>query len=464
MAGIGFKIEKILGEDTYIASMKAYFYSALISAGPWILSIVTIFCLNYFSPDNIDTYEIIYFRCTIIYIFAFSLIVAGILYLSLSRYLADRLYLKDEEVLIPAFNSSVLFILIIQAIFGSCFFSVAAPTPVFAVLSVCIYMTISIIWVIMIFLTTLRDYRSIIIAFAAGSFVAVFGGLFLGDILGLEGYFLGYFFGHLLIAAMLAARIFVEFRSKRIFDLDMFIFLLRNKKLVLIGVTYNIAIWIDKILFWGSPRATNISPWLNYFPIYEGAVFFAYLTIIPALSIFLIHIETDFYRKYRMFYSQILDKGGYTAIRQAKSEMARSLRASIVKLMTYQGIITLFVMTFAPELASLCRLKAVSIPIFRISCLGAFLQSMLLVTIIIILYFDFQVLALAVTLTFMATNWIFTYFTLDMTYPFLGYGYFASCFVSLVVAFYFLDFKFKRLEYLTFATQPLAIHREEEVM
>jgi len=78
MAGIGFKLEKILEKDSYFSTVKAHFYSTLISSGPWILSIITLFCLGYFAPTNVDIYELTYFRAMIIYIFAFSLIFSSL--------------------------------------------------------------------------------------------------------------------------------------------------------------------------------------------------------------------------------------------------------------------------------------------------------------------------------------------------------------------------------------------------
>ena len=125
---------------------------------------------------------------------------------------------------------------------------------------------------------------------------------------------MGYFLGHFVIVAMLSARTFIEFDSKQFFDVGLFTFLMKNKVLVLLGLFYNLAIWIDKIVFWFSPRAVQVKGFLYSFSQYESATFFAFLTIIPALSIFLIHIETDFYRKYKAYYVQILEKGTYASI------------------------------------------------------------------------------------------------------------------------------------------------------
>lgn len=463
MAGIGFKIGKILAEDTFTASLRAHFYSVIISSGPWLLSILTIFCLNYFRPKSIDIFEAMYFRTTVIYIFAFSLIITGLFYLSLSRYLADKLYQKDPEALLPAFNSAALLLLAIQAVTGYFFFSGSMEAPI-VLLSVLLYMAMSLLWLIMIFLTALRDYKSIAVAYAAGAAVAIAASLLFGSVTGLVGYFAGYLLGHLVIVMLLSLRIFTEFNSKRIFDRDLFTFMLRNKKLVFIGIFYNTAIWIDKMVFWASDRAICVTPFLRSYPLYDSAVFFAYITIIPAISIFLIHVETDFYKAYRGFYTEILGKGTYGAIKSAHQGMSESLKKSIFLLITCQGLITLIAVTFAPEFAGVLGLKSMAIPIFRITTMGAFLHSLLLVAIIVILYFDFQNLAVLVTAVFLVTNCLFTLATVNLSIYFLGYGYFFSALFSLAIAFYAFNFKLNRVEYLTFAMQPLGIHREEEIV
>lgn len=454
MAGIGFRIRKLVGDDSYIASLKANFYSAIICSGPWILSIITIFSLTLLAPPSIGNFEMLYFRSAITYVFAFSLIFSGIFYLSLSRYLSDKLYLKRKDAIVPAYNTATLFFLSVQLITGYLIFWTAGIAITVRILAILVYMVISMIWVIMIFLTSMRDYQAIVKAYVIGTVVTVIGAVFLGEKMGVVGYFLGYFIGHFMIFIILSGRIFIEFDSKNYFDKELFIFLYRNKSLVLIGVFYNLAIWIDKIVFWYSPRAINIAGAINAFPEYEIPVFFAYLTIIPALGLFLIHIETDFYEKYKRFYSRVLNKGTYPMISEAKEAMAESLKKSITKLIVIQGLITIFSIVFAPQIISITGMGVFMAPIFRIATLGAFLHSMLLIAIIITLYFDFKDVALLISAIFFFSNWIFTYMTTNMDTPFLGYGYFFSVFLTLIVAFFMLSYRFKRLEYYTFAKQP----------
>jgi len=464
MAGIGFRIEKILAGDTYIDVLKAHFYSTIIFSGPWILSILTIFALSHYTPSNISLNELSFFRTSIVYIFAFSLVIVGFYHLALTRYLSDRLYLKEDDALVPAFNSSIFVILIFQILSGSIAINFLQTTFDLKYLIVMLYLTITALWVIMLFLTALRDYQSITTAFVVGSLIAVLGSLVLGKFFGLKGYFLGYLTGHLVIVSMLSIRIFLEFPSKRIFDKEVFGFLIKNKTLVFMGIFYNLAIWIDKFVLWCSPKAVQIKGFLYGYPHYDSAAFIAYLTIIPALSIFLINIETDLYKKYKNYYFQILNKGTFSEILQAKKIMMMSLRESMALVIIFQGIISLLAITFSSQISSLLKLQAVQIPIFRVLVFGAFLHSLVLIMIIIILYFDFKTDAFIVTFVFLLFNGVFTYITTFLSLPFMGYGYLCGAFAALVISFYLLDYKLNRLEFITFASQPIGTHREEEVV
>jgi uncharacterized membrane protein len=463
VAGIGFNLEKILEGDTYIDSVKAHFYSTIIAAGPWLLSILTLFALSMFTPRNIDLYELSFFRTAIIYIYAFSLIIVGFLQLTVTRYAADKLYTRENESFVPAFAASAALVLVVQSAVVFAFLKLAGVGETAGWLIGMNYLVISMIWLVMIFLTALRDYGAISIAYATGSIIAVAGSLGLGSAYGVTGYFAGYLVGHLVIVVLLSARIYIEFPSTQPFDPGVYAYLGKHKTLLLVGFFYNLAIWIDKIVFWLSPHSVAIAPFLRSFPAYESASFFAYLTVVPALSIFLVRVETDFYRKYRRYYTTILARGSYADIVQARREMGESLRRSAGVVVKYQGLISLAAITFAPEIAALFNMPWMNLPIFRVVVLGAFLQTLLLIILTIGLYFDFQGLALAISAVFLATNGVFTFLTTKMEFPFFGFGYLASSFVSLVFAFYATDFTMRRLEYLTFASQPVGIHREEEI-
>jgi len=74
MAGISFYIEKLFKEGTWTSSLKSYVHSGVISAGPWLLSVLTILFLNILKPDNCLRVDFLKFTSILVHIFAFSLI------------------------------------------------------------------------------------------------------------------------------------------------------------------------------------------------------------------------------------------------------------------------------------------------------------------------------------------------------------------------------------------------------
>jgi len=49
MAGIGFELRKILNEDRLLSLSKVYGYSAILSSGPWVISILAIILVGFES-------------------------------------------------------------------------------------------------------------------------------------------------------------------------------------------------------------------------------------------------------------------------------------------------------------------------------------------------------------------------------------------------------------------------------
>jgi len=127
-----------------------------------------------------------------------------------------------------------------------------------------------------------------------------------------------------------------------------------------------------------------------------------------------------------------------------------------VSLVRCQATIAVLVIIFAQQIASLVHMPWIQIPIFRVAVLGTFVHSLLLMVIMITLYFDFQWNALVISFVFFFTNALFTWLMAGQDVPFYGYGYLLSALVTLVVAWHMLDFKLRRLEYYTFALQPVS--------
>ncbi len=463
MAGIGFRLQKILSEESYTSLIKGYLYSAVISAGPWLLTILAVGVIGVFSELTIGRIETDIFRVAIIYTYAFSLIFIGIIQMVITRYIADKLYLSEETLLLPIFNSLLLCALCTQFPLAAIFYYYSGVSFIFGICGIVLYLTICLLWSSMIFLSAAKDYISITAAFIVGSMVSISAGVLLGNYFGLEGIMAGFTAGQLIIAFWLVARIIIEFPSNVNFDFGFFAYYAKHYELLIIGFFYNLAIWIDKFIFWFGDTGEHISGLFYTFKIYDSSMFFAYITIVPSLALFLIRIETSFYSSYKRYYGVIINKEPLSIIYSEHQKMAESLKLSLLRLIKLQGAVTLPAIVFADKLINLLKLSFLQYSIIRIGMLGAFLQVIFLILCIILLYFDLKKETLFCTIVFFITNALFSFISLKLGFRFYGYGYFTACLISTPLAYYFLHKNMSRLEFLTFMRQPIQNQRIDEI-
>ena len=107
MAGIGFKLLKLIENESFLKKAKAYIFASIITSGPWILSILCLSLISILSGMFLTGRMFSIISITIVYTFAFTLIATGPIQFVLTRYLADQEYLKQKDKMLPALISAV---------------------------------------------------------------------------------------------------------------------------------------------------------------------------------------------------------------------------------------------------------------------------------------------------------------------------------------------------------------------
>ncbi|MBM3705953.1 MAG: hypothetical protein FJW66_05445 [Actinobacteria bacterium] len=92
--------------------------------------------------------------------------------------------------------------------------------------------------------------------------------------------------------------------------------------------------------------------------------------------------------------------------------------------------------------------------------LGAFMNILILIIILVLLYFEDRSGALFIVASFLISNVIFTYLTLNYSESVYSMGYFAASFFALIIAVIQLVF-LKNINYHTFCGQPI-IYKERK--
>ena len=453
MAGIGFHLQKILKKDTYLSVAQAYIYSALLSSGPWLLSIIGISLIGIVLENMVPSSDHELFRVVVVYTYMGTLILTGPFQLATTRYLADRLYVNDPQSLLPSFQFVSTLVFLLGGGVSFLFYKIAGFSYSLSIASALLFQMVSLTWVGMIYLSAARDYVAIVVSFFIGYTVAVILSYWGGINWGLEGMLWGFAGGMTLLALLLSIRTAREFPSSHSMDKEVMAYWYSKPWLLLCGFSYNAGIWIDKVCFWVD-RDMQAGPFLATTN-YDTCMYYAYVSIVPTMALFLIRIETSFYTKYAEYYRGIEGGFSWRQLEHSRKEMNKALRLSILRLIKFQGSITLVCILLAPQLMTMTGLNPGLATMFRIALIAAFMQALLMVQIILILYFDWQRLAAVIATIFFIANTVLTPLSIKAGYIYAGFGYLVACLLAVTIGILCMEKKLKNLDYAVFAGQQV---------
>lgn len=456
MAGIGFELRKILRKNTLFHVLSAYAYASIIGSGPWVLSIVGILLVGLLSVSVVaPAYLVTQFQVSVTYIIAFSLIVTGGLQLTLTRFVADRSFEKRAEDVLPNVHGILFVVMTVVAVLAPLLLPWLFPeqTLAYRLLFMLAFAELCCIWILAILLSGMKRYKAIVGIFLVG-YVLTVGASLLGTRWGLEGLMGGFALGHAAILLMLWALILRSFPSRSGFDMAV----LRPPgiypSLILIGISYNFAVWADKLTFWFHPRTGDqVVGMLRASMVYDLPVFLAYLSIIPGMAVFLVRIETDFVEQYDKFYGAVRSGASLRHIRDMKREMILSIRRGLGEIAKIQGLVVLALMVAGKPIMEMLGLSVLFLPLLQIQAVAAAMQVMFLAIVNVLFYLDERRLVMGLCIELLLLNFALSYLSIELGPAFYGYGYALALLITTLTGLYIFDRRFSRLEYRTFMLQ-----------
>ncbi len=453
MAGIAFNLKKLVKSDSLQSTLSAYFYTALVTSGPWLFSVISLSLIT--LQGKVFTSELTgsQFMGLAIYSFAGSMILTGGTQIAVTRQISDCLYNHEESKILGLFTGTLLLTLALACIVGIPALWILA-LPLWTSLQVFVlFVLANIMWVTMVYISTLKAYMRIVWAFLIGFFSAVPAALIAGRYLGLDGFLLGLNLGLTCIVFILISSISIEFEGS--FKPSKLVLQAHKKYwiLYLTGVFVSLGIWADKMLFWYGEGISVLGP-LRIYPVYDGAMFVAYLTVIPSMAYFVMIIETDFYEDLRRYFFLIENKATYLVLEYARHDVIQELKSNSIRILIFQVILTSIILFISPWLMVILHLDWNQWGIFRLACVGAFFHMAMSLVSIVLAYFDCRYELFAVGFIYLATNIIATWWTLGDYWSY-GLGYVIAGFLSSGVGFFLACNHLQKLHYKTFAAPPM---------
>jgi len=451
MAGIGFALRKLARRDDLLGVLQGYAHSAFIASGPWMFTILALAGINILGRGLVADEGMAQFRIVVIYNFCFSVVLTGPLMLIATRFLADCIYTKQVDTAPGMLLSNLGIAYALSALTAGPFYLLFSGLPPAMALAALIgFFLVCGVWVVSIFLSALKDYVMVTTAFGAGMLVGLLATVALGALAGGVGMVWGFNLGLAAIQFTLIARVFAEYpyRVARIFAFLSYFG--RYWDLALIGLVANLAVWVDKWIMWTVPEREVISGAMVIYTAYDSAMFVAYLTIIPALTLFTVNIETRFFERYQAFYRDIQQHATYAQIARNHGLIIRALLESARNLVILQGAVCAITIFMAPTIVGWLGLNYAQIGMFRFGTLGAFFQVLFLFTTVILAYFDLRRRNLIVQLFYLAANAGLTLLFSKFGFAWYGYGYFLASLLAFVVAYLMAADAVRRLPYVAF--------------
>ena len=458
MAGIGFVLRKLSQQDNLSGWARAHVNATVLATFPWIFTIIAFWAVTLSVSTYMPLSDSMNFTIIIIYNFSFSSVFCGLLTMASTRYIADCVYEKNTKPVPGMMLGTIIIFLVTQTplVVWYYFFFLSMEKPL-ALLSVANYLVIGMIWLTSVYLTAIKNYHSVLVAFGVGLLISIAGSYVLGDFFSTSGVMAGFNLGLGFCLALILANILSQYPYpfKGVFTILKYI--RKFWVLTLSGLIYNLAIWIDKLIMWFAPDATITDSGLRVNFTYDSAMFMAYLTFIPALGSFIFSLETSFHEKYIIFSGDNNRKVNYAQIEQNQLELITTLKSSINHFIAFQGLLAIGLILVFPTVMRFFNLSLLTLGIFRFGTIGALFHMLSLLLTIILSYFDCRKSILFIQSVFLLLNGSLTFLIMKTDFIYYGLGYMIAAIVTFAVAAVLTIKHLKKLPYHNFITNNTSI-------
>jgi uncharacterized membrane protein len=224
----------------------------------------------------------------------------------------------------------------------------------------------------------------------------------------------------------------------------------KHPQLALIGLLGAAAPWADKWALWLSPEAQRLPSGLLNFPIYDSAMFIAYLTLVPGIAAFYMSMETDLFIAFRRFFDELLRGATLDRIEARRSALVERVCMACFGLLLLQGLACALALLASPLLVEWNVLTPVQHPVFRFGALGALFHAVVIALLAVMSYLDARRAQMVTLVVFVLANAGAALATRWLWPEALGYGYPVAAAITLAVALALVSWQFRRLPYMVF--------------
>lgn len=447
MAGIGWKLQRMINRESLAGTLGAYLTGVAVTSAPWLLTTAVLMSLRIAArSDESPSFVMVEQIVTLVY--ALTVILSAPIHVVVSRYTADRVYDRRlDRIGAPLWRALTLTLLGFLAVGVALVIALRLPVAV-AIAGVSLTVIVGAQWLLLSVGGGLTSPLVVLRAFCAGAPLGIIASLWLyrGLHLGAVGYLCGFAAGQLVTLALLFHGIARAIPSETDEEARLLPAFAEYWLLALSSLIYYLSIWTDKVLVWALAGRDAAS-------LYSAISAIAWFSVIPTFGWIYVQIETVFYQRFRSFYGGLGGGAPLTVLRQraeaVTDEAMRILRGAAL----VQAMMLALTLLAAPMVMGLAALPSSGIGAFRLAALGASLQLMCLLEILLLYYFDLRREALAISLTLFGAEIALVAGAHALGFP-AAAGYALACAAAAATGLWVVRSRLITLVADTFQTQP----------
>ncbi len=459
MAGIGFELKKLFVGSGVIRKMRAYAYAAIVCSGTMILAVLLLLGVQAVarafgvSETMRETLVV-----TMVYALFFSMLLTSVFQMFLSRYVADRMYQNQMEMILPSLIGASLVLMIPGGVLYALAVSTASSLTLSQkILNWMLFMELIPVWLLMSYITAAKDYKAILLRFLAGVVTALAGGPLL-CLCGMEpvtALMLALVVGYGVMLVGMLRMLLRYFPAGQGSLLGFIAWFSQTPDLCLTGFLTMAGAFLHIVLMWFSPLGAPVTGIFRQASLFDSAAFYAYLVTLPTNVNFIISVEVNFYAAYRRYFSAITEGGTMPEIRIAREQMERSMWQEIGNLIVVQIFSMAVYMILMRYFLALVGFTADMMHMFRMMCIGYSLYCIGVSLIMLQLYFNDRRGAMLSALAFFVANGAGTLLSIRLGTLFYGAGMILGGLALYLVSFPRLARYVRRIDYNVYCSQPV---------
>ena len=461
MAGIGFELKKIYKKNTVAAHIRGGFYSIFVTIGHVLITIGVLMIVKTVLQDSFNSVHLEQlYSAIVVYSFIFPLIFTSGITIVLSRYIADKLWNRNNEDIASSILGVMTLYVAVFSLPGILLLGSAQDLPlILKIVSYLLYMQMGLIYLLMTYVSALKNYKEIAQSFIIGMGTVI--GLvlitknFLYQNEDIVVYLICYFaLGTLLTLIGLYTSVRKVFHQMNGNYFEFLLYFKKYPKLFFSNVAYTVTMYAHNFLFWSYPATKQQVSVFYFFEAFDLATAFAVYSILPAAVLFVVRTEVFFYDTYRA-YLDAINYGTGSEIKKRKQEMERSMWEEFLYSMEVQGLISMICLIIGMMLFKQMGAPSLTLEVFPYLVFGIYLLYFSFLGGTLMQYFENYDDSMRSFLLGLFLNLIFGQLTLMMGREFYGLGVVLSSFLTLSYTMIKLRETLQEIDFVIFTNGAL---------